>query len=232
MTAAEAEKLARARWFDFELVEVGTKFKGDWVAYVKYKEAFEAKLAAGSAPYRRGLPPPDAGEARGLRLVLQEYNDVARAQIGAARALAAKAADAIRRGDVDWLAMDCASGVGPDPDEVQRTKAYFREQLRGWQAALADLEPGYDFAAVQYHRPDPDRGLSGSVSFAFGPRAEIADDDPRYPAQHEIELWWSGQVMPRPNGPLQTTPAPDKPASRWRFSGLTPALTLEPHALR
>jgi hypothetical protein len=59
--------------------------------------------------------------------------------------------------------------------------------------------------------------MVGQVSIPFGPEAPPPKDRDLYPARHQLELWWSGQVMPDANGPLHPAPSREKPVSRWRF---------------
>ena len=47
--------------------------------------------------------------------------------------------------------------------------------------------------------------------------APAPKDTELYPPTHELELWWSGEVMPEANGPHHATPTTPTPKSRWRF---------------
>jgi hypothetical protein len=237
----EAERVARERWYDFELAPLVTRAGGDWVRVVADKQAEEEKLAkawkAHSSPRMKGAP-QTAAQARAERVLQLEFTQVAQARQAEIRALARRVLLALQKGDVDALAGDAVMYDATAPDRLELTRKALREQRGELQKAakLADTSAP-DFATdLLFHAPSPATGMVGQVSIPFGPKAR-APKTPKtggtFPARHEIELWWSGQVMPEANGPVHPAPsAGRKLVSRWRFYAVVMPYSRRPMMLQ
>lgn len=218
----EIEKSARAKWFAFELEPVQTTFHGDWAAFAKQKEAEEARFAeqARKAPARpRYGPAPSVEQARAQRVLQAEFGQVAKARTEEIRAMAKAVIEALQKGDVEALVDDCAMYDASSKDRAALTRAFLVEHRAELMkmAKLADPSAP-DFARdLAFTAPSPHTGMTGQVNIAFGPPGAAPKDPEMYPARHELELWWSGEVMPEANGPLHATPSAQPPKSRWRF---------------
>lgn len=234
MTPEQAEQEARARWFGFELDEVKTDFKGDWVAFVKAKEARERRLDEEGlkAPVRDG-PARTAKDVRALRALRMEYEQVATKREDELRALARLAIEAMQRGDLEPLAADCTMYDATAKDRAELTRKFFAEQKVAWQKAakLAKVDAP-DFARdLEFEGPSPETGMTAQVRISFGPKAERPKGEKGRdlsPERHQLELWWSGEVMPDANGRLNAAPTTPRPKSRWRFHQLVLPYSLRP----
>jgi len=237
MTQASAEKFAREHWFEFELAPVKATFGGDWVKFVAAKQAEEAKFAAqwraSSDDSPRDPRPKTEAQARAQRVVQSEFTQVARARTDELRGLAVKLLEAMKRGELELepFADDCVMYDVTAKNRRELTLAYFKEHRDEWQkaAALADTS-AKDFAAdLDFRSPSPPTGMTGQVRIPFGPKAPGARKKPEwYPERWELELWWSGEVMPNANGPLNAAPTSPRPVSRWRFHSLVAPRSRDP----
>ena len=231
-TMTDSEKSARAKWFAFELAPVPTTHRGDWAAFVKQKEAEEARFAeqartAHSSP--RYGPPPTVEQARAQRVLQVEFNQVARARTEEIRAIAKTIIGALQKGDVEALVDDCAMYDAASKDRAELTRKFLVENKAQLMkmAKLADPSAA-DFAqSLQFTSPNPPTGMTGQVTIAFGPPGKAPKDPERYPDRHQLELWWSGEVMPEANGPLHPAPSAQPPKSRWRFYQLIAPYSLQ-----
>lgn len=219
MTQAEAEKVARGRWFEFELTGVTA---GDWVAFVKAKEAKEKAQLEESR--KRRSPRDGALDDTGLRAVRvlkEEFELVAKAREDEIHALARTVLDALARGDLEAVAADCTMYDATAPDRLALTREYLQENKAALQKAakLAKIDAGQPATGLMFESPAPSRGMTGQVQISFGPKFPRPKGTPedRYPEQHQLELWWSGEVMPEANGALNAAPTSPCPKSRWRF---------------
>lgn len=231
MTQQEAEKLARAQWFEFELEEVKTTWKGDWVAFVRAKEAKERALDE-EAKKQSSLDEPNlpARELRARRVLQEEFTAVAQKREDELRALARKVIEAMAKGDLETLAADCTMYSSTAPDRLALTRKYLEGSRAKLQAAakLVKVDAG-DFAVdLQFESPEPEAGMTGQVLISFGPKAAPPKDKDLYPERHQLEFWWSGEVMPDANGPRNASPTSPRPVSRWRFHQLITPFSLRP----
>lgn len=233
MTQQAAEQQARAQWFEFELGEVKTDFKGDWVAFVKAKEARER--AADEAGVKQDAldGPVTATVVRARRALRAEYELVATQREDEVRALAKQVIEALQRGDLEPLVADCTMYDAKAKDRAELTRKYFAEHKAAWQKAAKLVKTDApDFARdLQFEGPSPERGMTAQVMVSFGPsvprpKGEKARD--LYPERHQLELWWSGEVMPDANGPVHASPTTPRPKSRWRFHQLVLPYSLKP----
>jgi hypothetical protein len=217
MTQDAAEKLARSRYFAFELAPVKASFKGDWVAFVKQKEADEAAAAKAWSPPRGLAGTPEMN--RGHRALAAEFELVARERTDEVKALAKQVIDAALSGNLEPLVADCTMVDASAKDRADLTRKHFKAQAAEWKKAakLAGTDLG---ASVRFTQPNPATGMPAMAHLSFGPPATKPKDGELYPARHEIELWWSGEVMPEANGPVHVAPTSPAPASRWRFHEL------------
>ncbi len=220
------EATARARYFAFELEPVQSEFKGDWAAFLAHQQAEEARLdeeARRTPPSSRYGAAPTGEQARALRALSAEFQQVAMRRTDEIRALARRVLTALRQGDVAAVVDDCAMYDATAPDRAALTLKWLAEH-RAELMALAKLAPLEDARfgeALVFTSPSPSTGMTGQVSLYFGPTPK--DDPQRTPYRHQLELWWSGEVMPEANAPLHARPAPKPPKSRWRFYALTAA---------
>lgn len=219
MTQAEAEKLARSRYFEFELKDVAG---GDWVAFLKSKEAKEASLLEEGRKNRspRAGALDDAG-LRGVRVLREEFEQVAKPREDELRSLARSVLEALAKGELESVAADCTMYDAKAADRLELTRKFLQENKAALQKAaqLAKTDAG-DFAqALSFKSPAPERGMTGQVRIAFGPKVPAPKGTPRdrFPERHELELWWSGEVMPEANGDVNAAPTNPRPKSRWRF---------------
>lgn len=217
MSQKAAEVLARSRYFDFELAEVRA---GDWLAFLKQKEADEQAAAASWRPPRGGadLEPKDSpSPGRAQRALQAEFELVAKAREDEVRALAKQVLGAARSGALAPLAEDCTMYDATAKDRLALTQKHFAEQAAAWKKAAALATGDFD---LQFTPPRPETGMPGKAFVSFGPEAKAPKSGARFPPRHQVELWWSGQVMPEANGPLRAAPAATPPKSRWRFHDL------------
>lgn len=221
MSQKAAEVLARSRYFAFELAPVQAPHGGDWLAFLKQKEADEQAAAASWRPPRGGadLEPRDSpSPGRAQRALQAEFELVAKARKDEVLALAKQVLEAARSGTLDALAGDCTFYDATAKDRLALTRAHFAEQAAAWKKAAA-LATG-ELADVQFERPHPETGMPAKAYVSFGPDAKAPKSGARFPPRHQVELWWSGEVMPEANGPLRAAPAATPPKSRWRFHDL------------
>lgn len=220
MSQSDAEKSARSRWFEFELRAVPG---GDWVAFTKAKEAKEkALLEEGRTHVSPRSGPVDDVGLRGRRLVQEEFEAVAKPREEEIQTLARKVLAALAKGDLETVAADCTMYDATATDRLELTRKYLQENKAALQKAaqLASTDGGVVVRGLSFESPAPERGMTGRVTLSFGPKAKVPPGTPsdRYPDVHQIELWWSGEVMPEANGPLHAAPTTPRPKSRWRFN--------------
>jgi hypothetical protein len=237
MKQDEAERIARERWFDFELAPLVARLHGDWAQIVAQKQAEDDRLAKAWHPSDDMEAPRTAAQARAQRVLQQEFVAVAQTRQVEIRALARRVILALQKGDVDALVDECVMYDGTAAERRALTRTFLHEQKPALQRAarLADANAA-DFAtALSFRKPSPSTGMVGQVAIAFGPTVAAPKDAARedlYPKRHEIELWWSGQVMPEANRPLRPAPGrADKPVSRWRFYRVVMPYSLRPRML-
>ncbi|MBL8912511.1 MAG: hypothetical protein JNM17_17595 [Archangium sp.] len=218
MTQADAEKYARAKYFEFELKDVGT----DWLAFVKNKEAKE-KAQADEERKQESFPPRPTDDVglRAVRVVQEEFTQVAKPREDEIRALAKTILEALAKGDLETVAADCTMYDATAKDRLELTRAYLKENKAKLQKAAKLFKPdasGFPITMF-FEPPSPERGMTGQVRIAFGPKVPAPKGTPsdRFPETHQIELWWSGEVMPEANGPVNASPTSPRPKSRWRF---------------
>jgi hypothetical protein len=205
MSQQAAEALARKRWFTFELKPVKTRFHGDWVAFVHSYEKEEPKSGAGRSLGGKA-PPTTADEVRAYRVLEREFDEVAQARRQEIRELAIKLLGALQRGELEPLVDDCAMYNDSSKNRRELTRAYLTEHKAELveAAKLADLSAA-DFATrLVFSSPSPETGMTGQVAIQFGPKVERPQNGGRSPEQHQLELWWSGEVMPEANGPVHS----------------------------
>lgn len=218
MTQADAEKHARTKWFEFELKDAGT----DWLAFVKNKESQDKAFIAED---RKNLTPrdgePDDVGLRAMRALQVEFEQVAKPREDEIRAVARTMLEALAKGDLETVAADCTMYDAKATDRLELTRAFLKENKAKLQKAakLAKTDAKDFGVALIFESPSPERGMTGQVRIAFGPKVPAPKGTPndRFPDHHEIELWWSGEVMPEANGPVNASPTTPRPKSRWRF---------------
>lgn len=219
MTQTDAEKLARARWFEFELTDVPG---GDWLAFVKAKEAKEAaQLAEDKKQLSPRDGPLDDTGLRAARALQDEFELVAKVREDEIRAVARATLDALARGELEAVAADCTMYDAKAADRLGLTRAFLKEHKAELQKAarLASTDAGTFATQLDFSSPAPERGMTGQVRVSFGPKVPAPKGTPkdRFPDHHQVELWWSGEVMPEANGAVNASPATPRPKSRWRF---------------
>jgi len=226
-----AERNARARWFDFELEPMVKKWKGDWAQVIAAKQAEDDKLAKQWKPADDPTEPHSPLAARAQRVLQAEFVEIAQQRKDEIRALAKRTLLALQKGDIESLVDDCTMYDAKAKDRRELTRAYLREHRRELQAAAmaADVNAA-DFAQeLQFSAPDPSRGMTGQVTIPYGKKAKKPKNPELYPERHELELWWSGEVMPEANGPVHPAPvAGEKPAMRWRFYQVIKPYSMKP----
>ncbi|MBE7451334.1 MAG: hypothetical protein HS111_21285 [Kofleriaceae bacterium] len=152
-----------------------------------------------------------------MRVLREEWETVAMADRDAVIAEAQRVLRLVQAGKLDELAADCVHYGGPD------RVALCRKMLEDRRAELTAAVRGIDPASLsarqlRFSAPEPEAGMTGQVVIPFGAPAPAPRDARRYPPTWQLELWWSGQVMPEANGPVHARPqAPDAPPGRWRF---------------
>jgi hypothetical protein len=228
MTPKEAEQFARATWFEFELGDVK-----DWVAFVKAKQAKELALTvAGRTEHHRGEGKLSDAELRARRALQQEFDEVAKKREPELRALARTILEAMAKGDFEPAIADCAMYSITASNRLELTRKYFEEHKAPLQAAAKTAKPE-DFAGeLDFESPSPETGMTGMVRLSFGPKGAPPKDKELFPERAQVELWWSGEVMPNANGPRNPSPVSPKPASRWRLHQVILPYTLRPTYLQ
>jgi hypothetical protein len=228
MDPKTAEALSRQAWFDFELTEVASKHHGDWVAFHSAKQAEEDSLAEHWEKNKEELqnsrtPIPSAEYARSLRVLHLEFATVARIQEKEIVAEARRILIALQNGDIEALVEGSVRYDRKSPE----WKQYTRKDLADRKAQLATAAKlinakSADFGSeLEFENPGPHRGMVGQVRIPFGPRYPRKPGSLSRPDRHEIELWWSGQVMPDANGPLFAAPkSPVPTVGKWHFYDL------------
>lgn len=219
---AQAEARARAAWFPFELTPVQTTFGGDWAAFYRAKRAEEDALARDwqthAAEYaHRSYQLGSADEVRGARVLQQEFELVARTRTDELRERAAAVLAEIAAGTFDGLARDCVYYGGPDREKL--CLARLVENKAALVRAAGHFDPAVGFDSIDFEAPEPATGMVGQATLSFGPEVPApTGSGNRYPSRHQVELWWSGQVMPDANGPVHHAPVtPGAAEGRWRF---------------
>lgn len=221
MIPQSPEQLARSRYFSFELAPVQAAHHGDWAAFLAWKEADEEAAAASFRPPRGGanLEPPDSpAPGRAVRALRAEYELVASARRDEVKALAQRVLDAARAGKLESLVEDCTLYDASAKERLAYTRKHFAENAAAWKKAAAIGKGALD--QVEFIPPSPETGMPARALVSFGPEAKPPADDELHPSRHQIELWWSGEVMPEANGPLRARPVAPAPRSRWRFHEL------------
>jgi hypothetical protein len=213
-----AEQLARAAWFPFEL-----KHDGDWSKFYAEKKAKEDALVKAfvKRPQEmRELVPQTPEEARALRVLQEEFREVAMEQKDAIVAEAKRVLVALQKGDLDAAAEGCVMYNYDTKDRKGMTVALLREKAAVLKRIALQLDANNFGADLHFTRPEPATGMVGQVEIPFGkkvPRPKGKDKE-AYPEQPVIELWWSGLVMPHANGPRFATPQPGAPQEgQWHF---------------
>lgn len=221
--ASDAERRARARWFPFELAAVQDAHGGDWAAFVAAAEAEDSRLAAAwqdeARRYPEGLGLRSAEDVRAVRVLQQEFERVARADPEAAIADARRWLGMLQRGAFAELSRECVQHDARLPDRAELCRRALEARRASIAAAVAGVSPASLSAdALELIDPEPEAGTPGIAIVPFGRPAPAPSDPSRYPPTWQLELWWSGQVMPEANGPRYARPRhPDDPPGRWRF---------------
>lgn len=220
-----AEERSRAAYFEFELIDVDEVHGGDWVAFYEHQLAADQQRAAAwhwgpHTPLGERTPE----EARARHALRLEHQRVVIHEMNAAREVAKGVAAALLEGDVAAVAADCVM-YGSTPEGVAASEARLREELPEIQRALGSMNAGAQNygGSAGVSAAMPDHGMQASATVGFGPTVRAPEDDnpndPLYPSEHQIILYWSGPVMPDNNGPRYSAPQADLPErGRWRFS--------------
>jgi hypothetical protein len=228
MDQKTAEKLSRESWFDFELTGVGVRFKGDWAAFYAAKRAEEERLAHEWETDKEELmhsrsPVLSAEDARSLRVVQLEFDSVASLQTGEILSEAKRILLALQKGDVEALVEGSVKYDRKSKDWKTYTLDDFRKHKAEWTKAAKGIKADKldSEESIYFESPDPYRGMVARVHIPFGPRVPRKAGSMSRPEYHEIELWWSGQVMPEANGPLLAAPKSTVPVKGgWHFYNL------------
>jgi hypothetical protein len=183
--------------------------------------AFALVLPASTAA--KNLP-PSPKVARAWQALQKEFDKVARTREKEVRKKALEVLLAIREWRVEALIEECTV-YGPGKDGRELTRKFFAEEKEAWQTAarFPDVDEPTFAQQLQFGSPEPEAGMPGRVNIPFGPKPvekkknAVLHSDPQYPERYELELWWSGPLMPEANGPVRATaPAGSKPG-RWRL---------------
>lgn len=228
MTPLEAEKLAREQWFPFELAGVT-----DWPKFYAEKKAKEDALVKSFVKREQSMhhiEPQTPQDARALRVLQEEFDQVARLQEGEIAAEVKRVLLALQRGELDSVAEGCVMYDAKAKDRRELTLQHLRENA----AKLKKLASTFDPAAplsFEFTPPHPETGMVGQVQIAFGkkvPRPKGKGKD-TFPEQPTIELWWSGLVMPDANGDRFAKPQPGAPQQgKWHFYQVIEPYSLKP----
>lgn len=230
--ASEAERRSRALWFPHELAAVDAEFGGDWQAFYDAKLAREAALDAAwedHRDYRFDYRLSSAEAVRAMRMLHEEW-EVARADEAAVTVEAQRVLLALARGDFEAAVADCVGYSAAD--RVARCLAALEARRAEITAAVRGIDAATLGSAGRWFTDQDEAGMTGQVVIAFGDAARApanAERDELYPETWQIELWWSGQVMPEANGPRHAHPLePGQPAGRWRFYDVIAPYSREP----
>ena len=171
-------------------------------------------------------------QKRAAAALQKEFDDVAHKQEDVVRAHAKRIVLALQSGDVEALVDECTMYDVTAKDREQLTRKYLLEHKAEMQAAVKGIDVNAaDFASeLEFGSPEPEAGMTGYVIIPFGPEApRPADAEARcYPTRHQIELSWSGPLMPDANGPaLERAPKGSTPG-RWRFYQLVTPYSRKP----
>ncbi len=126
---------------------------------------------------------------------------------------------ALQNGDAESLADECVMYDATANDRRALSRKYLEENKSALQAAArtADVNAA-DFAKdLEFSAPNPAAGMPGRVTIPFGPEVAAPANKQLFPSRHELELSWSGPLMPEANGPVHATPPPGSKRGRWRF---------------
>ena len=142
---SEAEQHARARWFPFELAAVDREHGGDWAAFVAAKQAREDALDAAwqdeARRYGEFFPLRSAEDVRAVRVLFEEWEQVATADRDAVVAEARRVLALLQAGALDELARDCVHYSADAPDRVELCAAMLRERGAELAAAVRGIDP-------------------------------------------------------------------------------------------
>lgn len=164
--------------------------------------------------------PHSPQQAKAWQALQKEFEDVARKQEKEIRAHARRILLALQQEKIEALVDECDLYDATAKDRRALTRQYLEEHKAELKAAAmtADLDAA-DFAKeLQFRSPQPEAGMTGKVSIPFGPVAPAPKDKRRDPPRHELELSWSGPLMPEANGAVHATPPSGSKPGRWRFS--------------
>lgn len=179
-------------------------------------------LGAMATPASGKGEPESPQQARAWAALKKEWDHVQKTQQAEVRAHARRIIVALQKGDVEALIPEFAM-YNATPEGRKLARKYLEEHRAELQAAAKLVDPDApDFAKeLHFHAPEPEAGMTGQVTIPFGPEAPPPKDKRRSPPRHEIELWWSGPLMPDANGPVHATPPAGSKPGRWRFYALT-----------
>ncbi len=236
---ARAKATAEHLYFEFELQSVATAFGGDWIKFLNHKKKEESVYAdswrrSPVQPSPRVRAPDSVAEARALRMLQREFHEVIKTNPQAAVQAANRVVHALKAGDFKRLAEDCVF-YGHTPEGARLCLDRLNSQKIEIQAAMSLIETDPPFSdhcgarvsgskvtvsacLPRFTAPVPSTGMVAQVNLSFGPKVKRPDNGLAYPPRHQIELWWSGPVMPEANGPRYDKPGPGRPIlGAWRF---------------
>jgi len=217
----EAEELARKLYYHFELDCVQTTFKGSWKTFLDCKTKLEKKFDVAVALDTKkgkyqGKGPHISRSDRRFRVLEMEYKKVARMMTKEIRETAAAILVALKEENLDFFADNCANETGK--------REWLRKNMEMHRTFAEAFNPKEGFSNESLAAPDLDFGKPASIRLSFGEKiqrpANIGSN--MYPEYREIELWWSGQVMPAPNAVAFAHPTAPHITSvgKWKFSNI------------
>lgn len=185
-----------------------------------------AMLCLGIAVTERALArggPASPEQARAWNALSREFEEQVKPREAEVRAYARQIVLALQTWQIDSLVEECVMYSANVKDRAGLTRRYLEEHKRELQDAVKQVDvnaPGFA-RELQFRLPEPSTGMQGQVSIPFGPKVpppqSQTKDNERYPSRHELELWWSGPLMPNANGPVHATVPPGSKPGRWRF---------------
>lgn len=179
-------------------------------------------LAAPAARAGDHGEPSSPAQARAWQALEREFEEQVEPREQDVRAYATKIIRALQAWDLELLVGECVMYSSNAKDRAGLTRKYLEAHKAELQAAAALADPNApDFGKqLSWRRPEPGAGMQGRVSVPFGPPAPAPANKRLVPPRHELELWWSGPLMPEANGPVHATPPPGSKPGHWRFHQL------------
>jgi len=240
MDAITAENLSRKAWFAFELEPVTQIYANDWVRF--YHEKKEKEDARRAEWEKRGphlLPDQievtSYDQMRAAALLQEEFERVVKKQADKAYEVAEHNMMELKRENYHAVAENCVMYSADSAERIALTVDYLKSQRTLISEVLAIFErengqfpksrsnekypwtkEGEQSDSGIFWEPDPWAGMPAKALISIGTEG------------HEIELWWSGPVMPNANGPRYATPQGiHEYAGRWSFYNINSADTKE-----